>query len=67
MHELLQSEFGLEDGLADTTTWSGMLKKHPNLKLPLLTDQPNETRTISPDEPFVQILDPATGTATFLV
>jgi predicted helicase len=28
---------------------------------------PGETRTISPDEPFVQILDPATGTATFLV
>jgi hypothetical protein len=22
---------------------------------------------VSPDEPFVQILDPATGTATFLV
>ncbi|MEO7932760.1 MAG: type ISP restriction/modification enzyme, partial [Chthoniobacterales bacterium] len=29
--------------------------------------EPGEKRTISPDEPFVQILDPATGTATFLV
>lgn len=67
VHELLQTEFGLEDGLADTTTWGEMLNKHPNLKLPLLTDEPGETRTISPDEPFVQILDPATGTATFLV
>jgi hypothetical protein len=67
VHELLQTEFGLADGLADTTTWGEMLKKHPGLKLPPLTDEPGEKRTISPDEPFVQILDPATGTATFLV
>ncbi|MGE0467717.1 MAG: type ISP restriction/modification enzyme, partial [Steroidobacteraceae bacterium] len=67
VHELLQTEFGLADGLADTTTWGEMLEKHPGLKLPPLTDEPGETRTISPDEPFVQILDPATGTATFLV
>lgn len=67
VHELLQTEFGLTDGLADTTTWGEMLKKHPGLKLPPLTDEPGERRTISPDEPFVQILDPATGTATFLV
>ncbi len=67
VHELLQTEFGLVDGLADTTTWGEMLNKHPGLKLPPLTDTPGETRTIPPDEPFVQILDPATGTATFLV
>jgi SOS-response transcriptional repressor LexA len=67
VHELLQTEFGLADGLADTATWGEMLKKHPALKLPPLTDSPQETRTISPDEPFVQVLDPATGTATFLV
>lgn len=67
VHELLQTEFGLADGLADTTTWGEMLKKHSGLKLPPLTDEPGEKRTISPDEPFVQILDPATGTATFLV
>ena len=67
VHELLQTEFGLADGLADTTTWGEILKKHPGLKLPPLTDEPGEKRTISPDEPFVQILDPATGTATFLV
>ncbi len=67
VHELLQSKFGLADGLADTATWGEMLERHPGLKLPLLSDSPGETRTISPDEPFVQILDPATGTATFLV
>lgn len=67
VHELLQTEFGLGDGLADTITWGEMLKRHPGLKLPPLTDLPDEKRTISPDEPFVQILDPATGTATFLV
>jgi hypothetical protein len=67
VHELLQTEFGLDDGLADTTTWGAMLKSHPGLTLPPLTDEPGEKRTISPDEPFVQILDPATGTATFLV
>lgn len=67
VHELLQSEFGLADGLADTTTWGEMLIKHPEMKLPPLTDEAGEQRTISPDEPFVLILDPATGTATFLV
>ena len=67
VHKLLQTEFGLEDGLASTATWGEMLSKHAGLKLPPLTDEPNETRSISPNEPFVQILDPATGTATFLI
>ncbi len=67
VHELLQTEFGLVDGLADTTTWGEMVKKHSDLKLPPLTDEPGEKRKIKPDEPFVQILDPATGTATFIV
>ncbi len=67
VHKLLQTEFGLADGLADTTTWGEMVKKNPKLKLPPLTDEPGEKRTIDPKEPFVQILDPATGTGTFLV
>ncbi len=67
VHELLQSEFGLVDGLADTTTWGEMLKKHPTLTLPMRSDDQQEKETISPGEPFVQILDPATGTATFLI
>ena len=50
IHELLQTEFGLADGLADTTTWGEMVKRHPGLKLPPLTDEPDDKRTISPDE-----------------
>jgi len=65
--ELLRKEFGLEDGLADTTTWGEMIRRNPAIKLPPLTDNPGEKKTIKETEPFVQILDPATGTATFLV
>jgi hypothetical protein len=67
IHKLLQTELGLLDGLADTSTWGDMLIRIPNLQLPKLSDELNEDRFISTDEPFVQILDPATGTATFLV
>jgi REP element-mobilizing transposase RayT len=73
VHELLQTEFGLEDGLASTTTWGDFLQKskiqnpQSEISLPPLTDEPGCKETISPNEPFVQILDPATGTATFLV
>jgi hypothetical protein len=56
VHELLQTEFGLEDGLADTTTWGEMLKKHPDMKLPPLTDEPGEKRTISPSCRFSTLL-----------
>ncbi len=58
VHELLQTEFGLEDGLASTETWGEMREKQPDLKIP---------EGVKADSPFVQILDPATGTATFLV
>jgi len=58
VHELLQTNFGLEDGLASTTTWGEMAARHDGLKIP---------DGVQPTEPFVQILDPATGTATFLV
>jgi len=58
VHRLLQTEFGLRDGLADTTTWGEMAKRHGDLAIP---------EGISPDTPFVQILDPAVGTGTFLV
>ncbi len=56
--ELLRTEFGLADGLADTTTWGEMAKRHKDLKIP---------ENVSPNQNFVQILDPATGTGTFLV
>ncbi len=58
VHELLRSEFGLTFGLADTTTWGEITKRQEKLKIPDGT---------SPDQAFVQILDPATGTGTFLV
>ena len=56
--ELLRTEFGLTDGLADTTTWGGMAKRDKELTIPEGTP---------PGQAFVQILDPATGTGTFLV
>lgn len=58
VHELLQTEFGLEDGLASTITWGEMAKKNKDINIP---------KGVSPEEPFVQILDPAVGTGTFLV
>lgn len=56
--EILRREFKLEDGLADTTTWGEMAKRHKALQIPA---------GASPDQAFVQILDPAVGTGTFLV
>jgi predicted helicase len=56
--EILRKEFGLEDGLADTTTWGEMAKRNKDIKIP---------DGVSENEPFVQILDPAIGTGTFLV
>jgi hypothetical protein len=67
VHELLQTEFGLEDGLASTVTWGEMIQKNPSLQLPLKVEGNPAQGPISENEPFVQILDPATGTATFLV
>jgi len=58
VHETLQSEFGLADGLADTATWEEMSERHDGVKIP---------KGVSPEQAFVQILDPATGTGTFLV
>lgn len=58
IHETLQKEFGLADGLADATIWGELTKRHKH---------PTTPAGVSPAEPFVQILDPATGTGTFLV
>ena len=58
VHELLRAQFGLADGLADTATWAEMAERHDALTIPEGT---------SPTQPFVQILDPAAGTGTFLV
>ncbi len=56
--EILKTEFGVEDGLASTVTWGEMIQRKPELKLP---------KFCTADTPFVQVLDPATGTGTFIV
>ncbi len=56
--ELLKTEFDLRYGLADTTTWAEIVERVEHLEIP---------DGVSPSSPFVQILDPATGTGTFLV
>jgi hypothetical protein len=58
VHELLKRDFDLADGLADTTTWGAIADRNADLKIPAGVDR---------REAFVQILDPATGTGTFLV
>ena len=55
---LLRTEFGLSHGLADTTTWGTLATRHDGLRIPSGTP---------PHQAFVRILDPATGTGTFLV
>jgi hypothetical protein len=63
--EILKTEFGIEDGLASTITWGEYLARcpsreggNPDLKLP---------KFCTAATPFVQVLDPATGTGTFIV
>ncbi len=56
--DLLRTEFGVTDGLADTITWGEMVLRNDRLCIP---------EGVSADQPFVQILDPAAGTGTFLV
>jgi hypothetical protein len=61
--EVLRTEFGLEDGLASTATWGEVIaaskgKEGAEIKLP---------EGAKESDPFVRILDPATGTGTFLV
>ena len=66
--EILRTEFGLADGLADTTTWGEMATRllSPS-KRGAVSERIVTPEDVSPDQPFVQILDPAVGTGTFLV
>lgn len=57
VHDLLQKEFGLVDGLASTDTWGDVAKRVKGFKIP---------GGAKPSDPFVCVLDPATGTGTFL-
>lgn len=56
-HAALRNDFGLPLGLADTTTWADFAKAK-NLAVP---------EGVEPKAPFVQVLDPALGTGTFLL
>lgn len=56
--EILRTEFDLPMGLADTSTWAQLAAQNNSITIP---------DHIDPNAPFVQILDPATGTGTFLV
>lgn len=68
VNEQLKSEFSLEYGLADTTTWAEMVASG-RAEYPV---DPNTGKTNKEwidkikGRAFVQILDPATGTGTFL-
>jgi len=68
VNEQLKSEFGLEMGLADTTTWAEMVHsgraEYP--VDPKTGKLNNEWKEQIKSRAFVQILDPATGTGTFL-
>jgi hypothetical protein len=55
--ELLKKEFGLEDGLASEDTWGEVAKRVDGLEIP---------EGVKATDHFVCILDPATGTGTFL-
>ncbi len=57
VHEVLQTEFGIADGLASGMTWGQWLERQEG-QLPPGVDR---------DAPFVTILDPAAGTGAFLV
>ena len=72
--EILKTEFHIEDGLASTITWGEYLAQHNALR-PQQSEGADTTQRspltlpahCTANTPFVQILDPATGTATFLV
>ena len=51
--ELLRTEFGLTDGLADTTTWGEMAKRHEDLKIPegVSADRPSSRSSTPPPAP----------------
>lgn len=55
--EVLRSRFGLRMGLADVTSWQEVAD-HSGFDVP---------EDVDPNKPFVSMIDPATGTGTFLV
>lgn len=61
--DILKTEFGFNDGLADTATKEVKIKRDSKRKNSKgIITQVDDTETV----PAIQILDPATGTGTFL-
>lgn len=61
--DILKTEFGFKDGLADTATKEVKIKRDSKRKNSKgIITQVDDTETV----PAIQILDPATGTGTFL-
>lgn len=54
---VLRTRFGLDGGVADAATWHDVAKRN-DFSLPPVVD---------PAAPFVSMIDPATGTGTYLV
>lgn len=55
--QILKDTFGMADGLADQSTWAEVCR-HLDIPVP---------KGIDPKSPFLSMLDPATGTGTYLV
>ncbi|MDE0120292.1 MAG: hypothetical protein OXS33_01000 [bacterium] len=55
--ELLRSRFGLKAGIADSATWQ-QVADNVGFEVP---------ESIDPNKPFISMVDPATGTGTFLI
>jgi hypothetical protein len=55
--EILKERFGLLEGVADTGTWAEVAERN-QFEVPA---------SVGPNERFVSMIDPATGTGTFLV
>ncbi|MEG8041738.1 hypothetical protein QP164_02660 [Sphingomonas sp. LR59] len=60
---VLRTEFGLEDGLASTATWGDIITASKSKEGSPIT-LPEHAKE---GDAFVRILDPATGTGTFIV
>lgn len=56
--QVLKERFGLALGVADATTWGELADRSTAIEIP---------DGVDPDTPFVSMIDPATGTGTFLV
>ena len=55
--EVLRTRFGLQMGIADAASWQEVAERQ-GFEVP---------EGVDPDKPFVSMVDPATGTGTFLV